>query len=433
MPIKDLVERYQFGDGLPCFAIIRKGAPKPNDKQPGRDLPGFFRVVMQPGFERFTSTVETLFGAEPKEFGPVRFLGAGMNDVFEFWLEEHVSTKMIHRCDGEQQVQWFNPDTGKYERGGQACARGSAPPCACKPSGVLKLSLPDLNREIGLPGYVKLVTTSWEDVRNLMSCFKDIERMGYTDLRRVEFVIGRAPKAINTPVPEPKTDAEQEAFRKNHNGKNWKPGEKAKYKKSLIYFRVSERFSREFMLPLSLTGMLEDGFGKRQLESTTGTHIVHEGDERPQRRIGGPLSDPLPPPEDSDVTEAEFVEDDDEAGEEIPDFALPKWEQSPSKNADMWAVFVKTARDKYSMTEATVKELLMEVESLTIGDWRIKRNLASACLIANSQRYDCKAIEVYTSKMTPRVPVDTAHEINDLACLIAVKLVGVHEPEAEAS
>lgn len=444
MPIRDLIESYKFGDGLPRLAIIRKGAPKVSEDRPGADLVTHFRVVMQAPYERYQSVVEQLFGDKPELFAPVRFFAPNMEDVYSFWMSESSKTKLLHQCDGETETRWFDPETGKNMRGERSCSGKAADGgCGCKPSAELRCYLPTLNQEIGLPGYVSFVTTSWNDVRNLMACFLDIERMGFHDLRRVEFAIGRAMRPINTPVARPKDEKEAAEFRKKFKH-DWKPGEKAKRSKSLMYLRVTEKFSREFVLPPPLANAQLPAAGAPQLESVTGRAIVTADTPRQERRISALAS--APPlrfePDEEDVKVGpplrfepdEEDEDDDEIqiGEMIDEDGVaqtslrvgapliqpddtPRWTDEEGK----WNGFLQWVNQHLKLTAKTVTETLVDFEALQLGDWRRVRRWATAAVVAEAMGYDAGRIEVYTSSMGG--DPDTAVELNALALQIVAR------------
>jgi hypothetical protein len=417
MPIRDLLDSYKFGDGLPRLAVIRKGAPKPNDNQPGRDLDGYFRIVMQPPYENHASTAAQLFGEKPTQFDQVRFFAPNMNDVYSFWMMESSRTKLLHQCDGESETRWFDAESGKNMRGQRACS-GLAGQCACKPSAELRCYLPALNQEIGLPGFVSFVTTSWNDVRSLMACFLDIAAMGYTDLRLVEFTIGRAKKPINTPVAAPKDAKEAAAFRQKFKH-DWKPGEKAKREKSLMFIRVTEAFSRGYMLPPPLMAAQLTAGEQASVESVTGRGIVTQtslrDSPRQERRIAG-LSKSAPPlrfepdaEEDDEIQIGEMVGEEGSDGDQDD---TPRWTDEEGK----WNAFLQWVNQHLKLTAKTVAETMLSFEALGLGDWRRVRRWATAAVVAEAMGYDAGRIEVYTSSMGG--DPDTAVELNALALQI---------------
>lgn len=422
MPIRDLQEGYKFGDGLPRLAIIRKGAPKIKEDRPGADLDGYFRIVMQPPYERYASIAEQLFGEKPDKFDQVRFFAPAMNDVFSYWMTESSNTKLLHQCDGEMETRWFDPETGKNMRGARVCS-GLAGQCACKPSAELRCYLPALNHEIGLPGFVSFVTTSWNDVRSLMACLMDIAAMGYSDLRAVEFTIGRAKKPINTPVAKPKDAREAAEFRQKFKH-DWKPGEKAKRQKSLMYIRVTEAFSRGYMIPPPLMAAQLTAGDMPKIEGVTGRGIVTADTPRQERRIAG-LSHSagtlFPPPlhfepdeeEDDEIQIGEIVGEGGEGPEDGSEPSLPpRWTDEDGK----WNAFLQWVNQHLKLTAKTVAETLVNFEALDLGDWRRVRRWATAAVVAEAMGYDAGRIEVYTSSMGG--DPDTAVELNALALQI---------------
>lgn len=351
MPIKSIDQSYEFGSGLPCIGRLRKGGAKTDPRRPGPDLT-YFRFTPEPGFERFAGVFEHFYGKEPQFFSPVRFGGSTIEDVFDFWMKEHTATKMTRKCDGETQVRHFDASTGETSTEPVACA---APDCACKQVGRLKLFLPDLINEIGVFGYVMLTTTSLYDIRNILSCMRDLERI-IGDLSSVDFLIGRASRIISVPVPKPKDAA---AYKRKHE-RDWKPGDRMNTTKNLIYIRPNERFTKQVLL-----GVVSSDAPQLPERSASATmQVLNNGQPRPQRRIGSP-----PPP----VT-------DDYEDDEVDD--APEWLDEG----------LKWIKDNFEMTPAQINTALEVADG-----WQVSRDVFKAAIIAAKFDYDPALIEQYTS------------------------------------
>lgn len=361
MPIKAIEQGYEFGAGLPCIGRLRKGGRKETNR-PGPDL-SYFRFTPEPGYERYAGIFPALYGAEPVLFSPVRFGGAVVEDVFDFWMKEHTATKLTRKCDGETQVRHFVAETGETSSEPVAC---QAPDCACKQVGRLKLFLPALINEVGVFGYVLLTTTSLWDIRNILSCLRDLERI-VGDLSSVDFLIGRAPRIISTPVPKPKDAA---AYRKKHEGRDWKPGDRMNTTKNLIYIRPNEAYTKRVLLGMvteapqlpapasERPAVMQQPAAPRRI----GTHVPDK------ERIGGRGAEPEP----------HSFEDDEDDGEDT----APKWLDEG----------LKWVKDNFEMSSAQINRALEFA-----ADWQDSKEAFMAAIICAQFDYNLSLIEEYTS------------------------------------
>jgi len=184
MPIKGLTNQApQF----PMIGELRKGAPKPEQgNAPGKDLTYF----------RFTSDVpealeafEAAYDGEPRlinAFLPFRYV----DENWEAWQEAWVAGGLKHRCDGEYVVR-IQDDDGAYtdpEPGTVKCPGG------CKPSGRLKVIIPELRRL----AYVLVLTTSKWDIHNLDSQLRALYEIKQ-DLRGIPLQLRRRPQKKSMP------------------------------------------------------------------------------------------------------------------------------------------------------------------------------------------------------------------------------------------
>lgn len=365
MPIRQIEQGYEFGAGLPCIGRLRKGGKKQTNR-PGADL-NYFRFTPEPGYERYASIFPALYGAEPTFFSPVRFGGSVVEDVFDFWMKEHTATKLTRKCDGETQVRWFDARSGETSNEPVACA---APDCACKQVGRLKLFLPDLINEIGVFGYVLLSTTSLWDIRNILSCLRDLERI-VGDLSSVDFLIGRAPRFITVPVPEPK---DKSSYRRNHEGRDWKPGDRMNTTKNLIYIRPNESYTKRVLLGAVTTDSPQLPAGEAERPQ-----LMQK--PRPPRRIGAKANEPPP------------VEDDDEDERD----ESPAWLDEG----------LKWVRDSFEgMNSQHVNQALEAVEG-----WQASKETFMAAIICFRFGYALPLIEEYTSARNLLKVWDIARDI----------------------
>lgn len=234
MPIKGLTnERMSVGSGLPLIAKLFKGGEKPeNGKRPGADL-DYFRVEFDPQFAHLAPVFAEMYGAQPTEFSPIYLMAQRTDDAFSSWREEwDGSGGLIHRCDGQTQVNWRG-DAGQTCEGQKACA---APSCKCKPIGRLKFLLPEFIDATGVLGYISVNTHSVNDILTIHRYLADIERL-YGTLTQVPFVFGRAVREVSAPRQV-----------KQANGSYANDG-RIKTNKSLFYIHAHPTFTQQHLLP----------------------------------------------------------------------------------------------------------------------------------------------------------------------------------------
>lgn len=234
MPIKGLTnERMSVGSGLPLIAKLFKGGEKPeNGKRPGADL-DHFRVEFDPQFAHLAPVFVEMYGAQPTEFSPIYLMAQRTDDAFSSWKEEwDGSGGLIHRCDGQTQVNWRG-DAGQTCEGQKACV---APSCKCKPIGRLKFLLPEFIDATGVLGYISVNTHSVNDILTIHRYLADIERL-YGTLTQVPFVFGRAVREVSAPRQV-----------KQANGSYANDG-RIKTNKSLFYIHAHPSFTQQHLLP----------------------------------------------------------------------------------------------------------------------------------------------------------------------------------------
>lgn len=267
MPIKGLTDQtITIGAGLPVIARLYKGEEKPeNANRPGKDL-DYFRVEFEPQFEHLRPDWIDLYGERPREFPRAYFAAPTVDEAFQAWKEEWTATVLLHRCDGESQVQWWDTNAGVYFRSKKPCA---APACACKPTGRLNLILPDLLEATGILGYVALTTHSVNDILTLYRYLSDIQRM-YGQITGVPFVFGRAKRVISVPKGKSANGGRSERMRAS---------------KSLLYVHVAGDFALERLLPAMAAQVTPTVPEPRPiLNAEDARRLLGAGD---QRRIGG--------------------------------------------------------------------------------------------------------------------------------------------------
>lgn len=194
MPINGLTNRPP---SFPEIGQLRKGAPKPNEKQPGKDLT-FFRFTSD--IPEVQAAFDAAYDGEPRlinVFLPFR----SVDDNMDAWQEEYRAGGLVHRCNGETVVLWQKSD-GSYSHDSKPCEyasgkkqRSQKEP-GCKPVGRLKVIIPELGRL----AYVTVLTTSTHDIRNLDAQLRALAGLSKSgDLRGIPLQLRRRPNKISTP------------------------------------------------------------------------------------------------------------------------------------------------------------------------------------------------------------------------------------------
>lgn len=198
MPIKGLTTDAAF----PQIGSLRKGAPKPNERTPGRDLK-HFRFVPDEGNPDLDAVFAEKYGDAPDRL--VVFLPYPTADeCFEAYFEEYVAGGLIRRCDGATCILWQQQD-GTYSDAAKDCeaeaeetTTNAAAPCQCKAAGRLHVILPELEEF----ATVCVHTTSKNDIRNLARTLRICELFAQQsggDLTAIPFLLYRKPTKISTP------------------------------------------------------------------------------------------------------------------------------------------------------------------------------------------------------------------------------------------
>lgn len=195
MPIIGLTDT---GPQFPKIGTLRKGAPKPNEKQPGADLKDSFR------FDTDSADAATAFraayGDKPNNIRVMLMFGT-VEENFAAWKEHYSAGALKRRCDGQTCSQRLTKD-GTYDFTPTACEcalRGLQKPHACVSVGRLKVVIPELARM----GYVLVGTTSIHDIIELQSNLEAAAALR-GDLRGIPFVLSRRPRKVSIPGDEGK-------------------------------------------------------------------------------------------------------------------------------------------------------------------------------------------------------------------------------------
>lgn len=205
MPIKGLSDRKL---SFPSIGTIRKGAPKDEKGQLGKDLT-YFRTEFDEQETVATQTFLKKYGAEPREIN-ILLPFDDIDRCWENWLEAYTAGRMVARSDGEKFIYLVDTKTGEIKvkdgsphtpyRDGQIVGtytdgRGQIQNIVCKPVGRLKVVIPELQRL----AYMTVMTTSVHDIANISAQLEALKTVNGGRLAGIPMVLRRRPKKISTP------------------------------------------------------------------------------------------------------------------------------------------------------------------------------------------------------------------------------------------
>ena len=199
-PIKGLTgQKPQF----PQVGQLRKG--KKDESGRPIDLDYF----------RFTSDLPDVAGAFLAAYGEqpqlinVVLPHQTTDENWDAWYEEYIASGLVHRCDGEFVTRYRNRQSGTYitpEPNTVRCPYASGEKernqrQGCHPTGRLQVIIPELGRL----AYVMVITTSFNDIRNLDGQLRALEAIR-GDLRGIPLQLRRRPDKISTPKMQKRGD-----------------------------------------------------------------------------------------------------------------------------------------------------------------------------------------------------------------------------------
>jgi hypothetical protein len=207
MPIIQFHKRpARVDSGLPELARLRKGAPRQSDNQ--KNIPSdltHFRLDANDLPTVSASDIEAawvdLYGEQPDVIRNVQFAVDRLDLAFDSWLESWGRSKngtplLNKRCDGQTII--FERDGDKVYREPVACEHK----CDCKPTGRLRMFLPDLCARLGVLGVVTLITHASTDIDNLANSLNLVYSQTGR-LRNVAFVLYRETVQLMSPAGLP--------------------------------------------------------------------------------------------------------------------------------------------------------------------------------------------------------------------------------------
>lgn len=366
MAIKNLTDGSQAGSGIPTILKLYKGTEKEERTKNGRtyEIMGkdlqHFRAEFEEPYAHLKDVWEGLYGTEPTEFNEVFLAAPTADDAFQSWKEEwNKSQTLLHRCDGETQVQWYSEAAKMQSTAAIKCA---APACQCKNTGRLKLIIPEFLDAAGVFGYVSVTTHSLNDILTVYRYLDDLQRI-YGDLLRIPFVFGRAKKEVSAPKQVKQADGSLETEGR------------IKVTKSLFYIHVTEEFARNRLLPALYAPTLPALPAPAPvITSAEGAALLSPGKAR-RIDTGANTGKPTEP----DPEPAHNVFEDEAKVEKLLNYAESKLDFDIDEVLHSLQVAVS-----------------YPVE--TLAYWRESEVMALGALIAGYCRWDKGAIEKFTSK-----------------------------------
>ena len=205
MPIKGLTNRKL---SFPEIGQIRKGAPKGDKGQLGKDLT-YFRVEFDEEETKAAAVFNKIYGSEPNAINiliPFNDIG----QVFDAYLEAYTAGRMVARSDGEKFIYLIDTKTGEvvvkngiplraYTEGMSVGSyqdqKGKDVQIYCKTVGRLKVVIPELQRL----AYMTVMTSSKHDISNLDAQLNALKQVNEGIIAGIPMVLRRRPKKISTP------------------------------------------------------------------------------------------------------------------------------------------------------------------------------------------------------------------------------------------
>jgi len=205
MPIKGLTNRKL---SFPEIGQIRKGAPKGDKGQLGKDLT-YFRVEFDEEETKAAAVFNKVYGSEPNAINiliPFNDIG----QVFDAYLEAYTAGRMVARSDGEKFIYLIDTKTGEvivkngiphtaYQEGMSVGSyqdqKGKDVQIYCKTVGRLKVVIPELQRL----AYMTVMTSSKHDIANLDAQLNALKQVNEGIIAGIPMVLRRRPKKISTP------------------------------------------------------------------------------------------------------------------------------------------------------------------------------------------------------------------------------------------
>lgn len=357
MAIKGLSDR---GMAFPEIGHIRKGAPKPEDgKRPGGDLT-FFRVEFDDRETEAAAKFLKCYGNEPREINIL----LPFDEIERMWdpfLEAYTAGRMVARSDGEKFIYLVNPKTGEIEvKNGQpfkAYEEGKPigyytnqktnkdEPIYCKPTGRLKVVIPELQRL----AYLVVLTTSFHDIVNISSQLEALKQVNGGRLAGIPMVLRRRPKKISTPKAD---------------------GTKARYAKWLISIEADPEWVKRMLVEVKNLALPGNGLDLLPAGEVIDVNAKDEPLEETQD-----YEDEEDIPSDPDMEEGQFQDElfDEpisrislETAKNIVDSKGMKYGDCPTENLEKKLIGIDKGLEKPDLTQEQRESYLMKKDAIAV-------------------------------------------------------------------
>lgn len=192
MPIKGLTDK---GARFPRLGTIHKGEPK-TDGKVGQDT-DYFRLDSKLADVQAKWT--KVLGDKPKSI-PCLIPHENVDSAFEAWREEWGKSGLMVRCDGENQVIWFDKATNKLITNSPKPCRNTCDEsrnAGCNYTGRLNILIPAL----GEGGYFEVQTHSKWDISGLSEQLEAVQAI-YGSLFGIPLLLERSEREISVPTPQ---------------------------------------------------------------------------------------------------------------------------------------------------------------------------------------------------------------------------------------
>lgn len=276
MGIKGLTERKL---AFPEIGQIRKGAPKGDNGQLGRDLT-YFRVEFDEREDAAAQVFKKVYGEQPQEIN-ILFPFNDIDQVFSAYLEAYTAGRMVARSDGEKFIYLIDTKTGEIKvkngvpftayKDGQAVGsytdgKGKEQKIYCSAVGRLKVVIPELQRL----AYMTVMTSSKHDIANLDAQMNALKQINNGQIAGIPMVLKRRPKKISTPK---------------------KDGSRARYTKWMLSIEADPNWVKAKLSEFKHLALPANGFPELQ-EEAIDVAFIEAGDIPGEDAEFDPPSDP---------------------------------------------------------------------------------------------------------------------------------------------
>lgn len=334
MPISRLNQPPQF----PRIGKLRKGGAKVDAKRPGADLGESFRFVADTA--EIQKEFDEIYGTAPKSvmfmFPPHQHI----EEVLVCWYEHHLATRLMKRCDGDTQAQWWDAERSKYSFESRPCDGQDGQHCAlCRTTAHIKIWIPQLMRR----AFIEVPFSSTWDVIHLQQYLGAFAQANGGTLMGIPFVLSR--RKMRVAYVDSKTGDSK-------TGEKW-------------LLHVEPHPSWEKKQVALLLQSLNDA---PQIEAPAGSVIVeHDDDDEDQSPPPPPTPAPAPTPKQqaTPATIRTYIAD---VALVSPKFTIKNWHELNAKTCDLATNYGATTDQieahRVQPEESSAKAIREHIETL---------------------------------------------------------------------